>query len=103
MDFLAMLQDIYMKYGFSSECGISVVRQGKAGAEEIQAMMKAFRANPPKELGGSPVTVVKDYASLELTDLPRGHQDQARHARHQQCAPVFHRRRHQGVRPPLGH
>ena len=25
MDFLAMLQDIYMKYGFSKECGVSVV------------------------------------------------------------------------------
>lgn len=72
MDFLAMLQDIYMKYGFSKECGVSVVRQGKAGAEEIQAMMKAFRANPPKELGGSPVVEIKDYASLELTKLPEG-------------------------------
>ncbi|MCM1028344.1 MAG: phospho-sugar mutase [Pseudoflavonifractor sp.] len=72
MDFLAMLQDIYMKYGFSKECGISVVRTGKAGAEEIQAMMKAFRENPPKSLGGSPVETIKDYASLEKTDVATG-------------------------------
>ncbi|MDE6588345.1 MAG: phospho-sugar mutase [Paramuribaculum sp.] len=72
MDFLAMLQDIYMKYGFSKECGISVTRPGKSGAEEIQAMMVNFRANPPKSLGGSAVTIVKDYGSLELTDVAAG-------------------------------
>lgn len=69
MDFLQMLQDIYMKYGFSKEEGISVVRLGKSGAEEIVAMMKGFRANPPKELGGSPVVTIKDYADLNLTDV----------------------------------
>lgn len=72
LDFLGMLQDIYMKYGFSRETGISVVRQGKSGAEEIQAMMKRFRENPPKQLGGSPVTIVKDYATLRLTDTVAG-------------------------------
>lgn len=69
MDFLEMLQDIYMKYGYSHETGISVVRTGKAGAEEIQAMMKGFRANPPKQLGGSDVTVIKDYDSLTKTNV----------------------------------
>ncbi|MDE5646201.1 MAG: phospho-sugar mutase, partial [Muribaculaceae bacterium] len=32
-DFLGMLQEIYMKYGFSREAGISVVRPGKSGAD----------------------------------------------------------------------
>ncbi|MBD5307839.1 MAG: phospho-sugar mutase [Bacteroides sp.] len=68
LDFMAMLQEIYMKYGFSREKGISVVRTGKSGAEEIQAMMKRFRENPPKQLGGSPVTIVKDYATLRVTE-----------------------------------
>lgn len=72
MDFLQMLQDIYMKYGFSKEEGISVVRLGKSGAEEIVAMMKGFRTNPPKQLGGSPVVTIKDYADLNLTDLTTG-------------------------------
>ncbi len=72
MDFLQMLQDIYIKYGFSREAGISVVRKGKTGAEEIVAMMKNFRENPPKQLGGSPVIEVKDYDSLNLTDLRTG-------------------------------
>ena len=72
MDFMQMLQDIYMKYGFSKEEGISVVRPGKTGAEEIAAMMKGFRANPPKSLGGSPVVTFKDYADLNLTDVTTG-------------------------------
>ena len=72
MSFMEMLQDIYVKYGFSREEGISVVRPGKTGAEEIVAMMKEFRANPPKELGGSPVVLRKDYADLNCTDLTTG-------------------------------
>lgn len=72
MDFNEMLQDIYIKNGFSHEVGISVVREGKKGAEEIVQMMKDFRANPPKSLGGSPVITIKDYADLNCTDLRTG-------------------------------
>ena len=63
-----MIQDIYLKYGFSKEKGISVVRKGKQGAEEIQAMMKSFRENPVKTLAGSPVVLIKDYQNLTATD-----------------------------------
>ena len=68
MTMYQMIQDIYIKYGFSKEKGVSVVRKGKQGAEEIVAMMKAFRENPLKTLGGSPVVMVKDYQSLTATD-----------------------------------
>lgn len=66
MNFIQMLQDIYIKYGFSREAGISLVRQGKSGAEEIVAIMKQFRTNPPKQLAGSNITEVKDYADLTI-------------------------------------
>ena len=72
MTMYQMLQDIYIKYGFSKEKGISVVRKGKSGAEEIVAMMKSFRANPLKELAGSPVICVKDYDSLEALNPVTG-------------------------------
>ena len=72
MTMYQMLQDIYIKYGYSKEKGISVVRKGKSGAEEIVAMMKNFRENPMKELGGSPVILIKDYALLEATDVVNG-------------------------------
>ena len=64
LDMNAMLIDIYMTYGYSKEKGISLVRKGKSGAEEIVAIMKQFRENPPKTIGGSPVVTIKDYDSL---------------------------------------
>ncbi len=72
MDFGEMLQDIYVQNGYSHEEGISVVRPGKTGAEEIQAMMKGFRSNPPKSLGGSPLVAVKDYADLSVLNIADG-------------------------------
>lgn len=62
-----LLQDIYVEYGFSKEKGISVVKQGKSGAEEITAMMTNFRDNAPKEIAGSKVVIVKDYQTLKQT------------------------------------
>ena len=59
-----VLMDIYLEYGFSREVTVNVVRPGKAGADEIKAMMDNFRNNPPTELGGSKVVTWKDYESL---------------------------------------
>ncbi len=67
-----MLQDIYVEYGFSKEKGISVVRKGKSGAEEIEAMMKNYRANPITEIAGSKVVLAKDYATLVAQDFTAG-------------------------------
>lgn len=63
-----ILMDIYVEYGFSKETTVNVVKPGKSGAEEIKAMMENFRANPPKELGGSKVVLSKDYKTLKQTD-----------------------------------
>lgn len=67
-----MLQDIYVEYGFSKEKGISVVKKGITGAQEIQAMMDKFRNNPLKEIAGSKVITVKDYIPLESKDIETG-------------------------------
>ena len=61
-----ILMDIYLEYGYSKEFTINVERPGKSGADEIQQMMKDFRSNPPKDLGGSVIEITKDYQSLEL-------------------------------------
>lgn len=66
------LQQLYVKYGFFREGLVSVVRKGKEGAEEIQRMMVEFRAEPPKALAGSQVVKIRDYKSLEETDLLTG-------------------------------
>ncbi len=62
-----ILMGIYLEYGFSKEFTVNVERPGKSGAEEIQKMMSDFRANPPKELGGSKVVLWKDYKTLKAT------------------------------------
>ena len=67
-----MIIDIYTTYGYSKERGISVVRTGKSGAEEIVAMMKNFRENPQKEIAGSPVVKIKDYQLLEEKNVTTG-------------------------------
>ena len=72
LNMIEMLEDIYLKYGFSREIGISLVRKGKSGAEEIAAIMKQFRENPPKTLAGSPVVVMKDFQSLVKTNTTDG-------------------------------
>ncbi|MDR0413450.1 MAG: phospho-sugar mutase [Dysgonamonadaceae bacterium] len=64
-----LLQDIYVEYGFSKEIGLSVYKEGKSGAEEIEAMMKNYRENPMKELAGSKVFFIKDFAKLTGTDI----------------------------------
>ena len=66
-----LLMDIYVDYGFSREFTVNVVKPGKSGADEIKQMLADFRANPPKELAGSPVVVAKDYQTLEVT-TPEG-------------------------------
>jgi phosphoglucomutase len=67
-----LIQDIYLEFGFSKEKGISVVKKGKSGAEEIKQMMSQFRVSPPKELAGSQVVVIKDYSTLRMIDVLAG-------------------------------
>jgi phosphoglucomutase len=67
-----MLQDIYLKYGYSREKMKYIVRKGKAGAEEIEQLMVKFRNNPPRQLAGSKLEWVKDYDSLVQKNLLTG-------------------------------
>lgn len=72
MTYMDMIKDIYLTNGYSHEVGISVVRPGKTGADEIKQMMIDFRQNPPKEIGGSKVVTIKDYSDLNMTDVATG-------------------------------
>lgn len=72
MNLYELLVEIYDEYGFSRERGVSVVRPGKSGADEIVAMMKNFRENPPVAIASGKVVKVKDYADLNCKDLVSG-------------------------------
>ena len=52
--------------------GVSLVRPGKTGADEIVAIMKSLRNDPPKQLAGSQVITVKDFSTLEEKDMKTG-------------------------------
>ncbi len=64
--------NVYINYGYSKERGISVVRPGKSGADEIAQMMVNFRENPLQAIDGSPVTIVKDFLKLEQRNMLTG-------------------------------
>jgi Phosphomannomutase len=66
-----LLMDIYKEFGMYKESLLSVTKKGKEGSEQIQALMSKFRANPPQEIGGSPVVKVIDYNKPEETGLPK--------------------------------
>jgi phosphoglucomutase len=51
------------------------VKKGKAGQEEIKEMMKSFRSNPPKTLGGSDVVRINDILDSTSVDLVSGHKN----------------------------
>ena len=66
-----LLQKVYKEYGMYVEKMVYIVRKGKSGAEEIQKIMADYRACPPKEIAGSPLTKVIDYNKPEETGLPK--------------------------------
>ena len=67
-----LLEKIYYEHGYFLEQGVSVVRKGIKGAQEISQMMVDYRSNPMKELAGSPVVKILDYQSLEGKCLKSG-------------------------------
>ena len=67
-----LIQDIYLEFGFSKEKGISVVKKGKTGADEIKRIMSELRSTPPKSIAGSNVTLIKDYDTLRAIDVSAG-------------------------------
>ena len=59
---------MYAEYGLYEEQLISLTKKGQRGAEEIQEMMRALRANPPATIAGSPVVQVRDYLTGKVLD-----------------------------------
>lgn len=64
-----LLKEIYLEYGFYKETLLSITKKGIAGAEEIRQMMENYRKNPPQQLAGIKVTVIKDYLSQTENNL----------------------------------
>jgi len=67
-----LLIDIYLEYGLYMEKLINIVRKGAEGANEIKAMMKGYRSNPPAVINNSKVVKINDYETLVSTDCLTG-------------------------------
>jgi len=72
MTLYELLIDIYLKNGLYKEKLINIVRKGKEGADEIKAMMKGYRNNPPETINHSKVLKINDYDNLVSTDCLTG-------------------------------
>jgi phosphoglucomutase len=72
MTLYELLIDIYLKYGFYKEKLINIVRKGKEGADEIKAMMKGYRNNPPEKINNSRVIMINDYEKQVSHDILTG-------------------------------
>lgn len=55
------LELLYKQYGFYFEKLESFAFEGISGMEKMQRLMKALRENPPAEIGGLHVQIVRDY------------------------------------------
>jgi len=67
-----MLMEIYERCGLYHESLLSVTLKGLDGLQQIQTKMAGLRANPPKQLAGSPVIELRDIQLQQSTDLRSG-------------------------------
>jgi phosphomannomutase len=65
--FFDALLEAYVKLGCFQERLVSLVKKGKSGAEEIESIMDSFRKDPPRDIDGSPIRFIEDYATAVRT------------------------------------
>ncbi len=63
---LEYLDDLYVDVGHYGEGLINKTYKGREGVETIQALMHAFRTDPPRQIAGLDVTEVLDYQAHEV-------------------------------------
>lgn len=66
------LMEIYQQYGYYHDQLFSLTLKGSEGAQKIESMMENLRSNPPKEIMGQKVKLVKDYSNLTNYNLITG-------------------------------
>lgn len=70
------LVNLYESYGYFREGLKAVKKAGKAGAEEIKAIMARFRDQAPEEMLGKKVVLRNDYLLQKRYDLQAGTESQ---------------------------
>ncbi|MFO0958471.1 MAG: hypothetical protein U0800_13740 [Isosphaeraceae bacterium] len=63
---LEYLDDLYIDVGHHAERQVTRTLTGRQGAEQIRALMAAYRSMPPTSLAGLPVTRDPDFQAREV-------------------------------------
>ena len=63
------LDELFAQHGPHEESLVNVQMEGSEGMSRMRELMAAFRARPPKQLGGIAVAAVRDYQALTVTPL----------------------------------
>src|SRR5262249_5201849 len=66
---LEYLDDLYLEVGHYGERLINKYLEGREGVAQIQKLMAAFRAAPPRQVGGLTLTEAYDYKTHEVRPL----------------------------------
>ncbi len=66
---LEYLDDLYIDVGHHAERQVTRLLEGRQGAQQIKALMAAFRDMPPTSLAGLPVVEVHDYKTREVRPI----------------------------------
>ena len=66
------VDSLYARYGNYGEAVMSIVMAGADGQERMAALMASLRENPPAEIAGEAVRVVRDYKLGTITTLADG-------------------------------
>jgi phosphoglucomutase/phosphomannomutase len=64
------LDALYWQHGYHAEHLMTQQMPGSEGMARMQALMSKFRSDPPRTLGGLPVSAIRDYENNRI--LPIG-------------------------------
>jgi phosphoglucomutase len=68
---LEYLDDLYIDVGHYAERLVTKTCEGREGHAQIKTIMEAFRARPPRQIGGLTLSEVFDYQQHEVRPLSR--------------------------------
>jgi len=64
----ALLDDLYLEFGYHLEVGKAMVMEGADGAAQIKALAASYSNNPPTEIDGAKVSRIRDFAVDDIED-----------------------------------
>src|SRR2546423_14158298 len=63
------LDEIFASFGYFGEKNASIYFEGAEGAEKIARLLESYASNPPREIAGSNVTGITDFAKQTIRDV----------------------------------